>query len=337
MLQVSELTKRYGSTLALDRLSLDVPAGAVFGLLGPNGSGKTTFLKLVMGFIFPESGQIDRGRVRTAQIGYLSEHAFYPTRFAVRDYLNTLGQLGSTPYRREQVPDAGRKGIDRLLAQLGLEEFAGRRLGTLSRGTLQRVGLAQVLLGDPNLILLDEPVLGLDPAAQKFMRDQIVALHLAGKTVVLCSHNLDEVARVCTHVAVLKQGKLVHAGPLPEVLGAQSAHPAGAAANGAPLPFGSGTGAVPYDGPRQAIIITTDSLPADLFPRLAALSPGITVGDDQVTLSDEARAYKAQVLRLLLDAGVDIRRLDEHQERQVSLEEIYLRVTGSTRPPGRDS
>jgi len=308
MLRVSQLTKRYGSTVALDRLSLDVPAGAVFGLLGPNGSGKTTFLRLVMGFIFPESGQIDRGGLSTARIGYLSEHAFYPTRFTARDYLSTLGHLGGTPHRRE---------IDRLLAQLGVEEFAGRRLGALSRGTLQRVGLAQVLLGDPDLILLDEPVLGLDPAAQKFMRDQIGALHLAGKTIFLCSHNLDEVARVCTHVAVLRQGRLVHTGPLPELLGAQ------------PAQLGGASG--------QTITITTDSLPADLSTSLVGLSPGIGVADRQIRLSDEGLACKAQVLRMLLDAGVDIQHLAVHHEQQVSLEEIYLRVTGPTRLPGRDS
>jgi ABC-2 type transport system ATP-binding protein len=313
MLRASDLTKRYGSTLALDRLSLDVPAGAVFGLLGPNGSGKTTFLKLVMGFIFPDAGQIDRGPLSTARIGYLSEQAFYPTRFAVRDYLTALGQLGGTPHSRGDVL----REIDRLLAQLGLEEFAGRRLGALSRGTLQRVGLAQVLLGNPDLILLDEPVLGLDPAAQKFMRDQIVTMHLAGKTIFLCSHNLDEVTRVCTHVAVLKQGKLVHAGPLPEMLSAQS-----------PLSTGA---------PEQQVVIATSSLPADLSPRLVALSPGIAVGDGQVALNGEAIAYKAQVLRLLLDAGVDIQRLDERHEQRVSLEEIYLKVTGSARSLGRGS
>ncbi len=313
MLRASELTKRYGSTLALDRLSLDVPAGTVFGLLGPNGSGKTTFLKLVMGFIFPEAGQIDRGGLGTARIGYLSEHAFYPTRFTVRDYLSVLGHLSGLTGKL-----LGRD-IDRLLGQLGLEEFAGRRLGVLSRGTLQRVGLAQVLLGNPDLIMLDEPVLGLDPAAQKFMRDQIVALHLAGKTVFLSSHNLDEVTRICTHVAVLKQGKLLHAGPLPEMLGAHSLGDRSA---------------------RTEIVITTSPLPADLSARLAALSPGIAVGDGQVMLAPppdqdlgEAQSLKAQVLRLLLDAGVDIQGLDSHHEQPPSLEEIYLRVTGPAQFP----
>ena len=317
MIHASDLTKRYGSTLALDRLSLEVPAGAVFGLLGPNGSGKTTFLKLVMGFIFADAGQIDRGRLATDQIGYLSEHAFYPNRFTIHDYLNVLGRLGGLtgkPLRRD---------TDRLLGQLGLEEFAGRRLGALSRGTLQRVGLAQVLLGNPDLILLDEPVLGLDPAAQKFMRDQIVAMHLSGKTIFLSSHNLDEVTRICTHVAVLKQGKLVHCGPLPEMLGARSD-------DGSPV--------------QAEIVITTGSMPADLPARLAALSSGVTVGDGRVALTItpdrdlETQALKAQVLRLLLDAGVDIQGLDSRHMQTASLEEIYLRVTGPVQvPQGRSS
>jgi ABC-2 type transport system ATP-binding protein len=309
------LTKRYGPTLALDRLSLEVPAGAVFGLLGPNGSGKTTFLRLVMGFTFPDAGQIERGDdptrlsgLRPARIGYLSEHAFYPTRFAVGDYLGTLGRLSGLHGK------VLRREVDRLLGQLGLDEIAGRRLGALSRGMLQRLGLAQALLGDPPLILLDEPVLGLDPAGQKFMRDQIVDLHLAGKTVFLCSHHLDEVTRVCTHVAILKQGHLMRAAPLPEMLGSHS-----------------------------QVTIHTGPLPVDLAPRLATLSPGIVVAEDdltagqgslgaggQVTLIEEALACKEQVLRLLLDAGVDIRQLDSLGSQHAALEEIYLKVTGPT-------
>jgi ABC-2 type transport system ATP-binding protein len=294
MLHADELTKRYGSTLALDRLSLEVPTGAVFGLLGPNGSGKTTFLKLIMGFIFPDGGWIERGGLSPAQIGYLSEHAFYPSRFVARDYLGTLGRLAGL------VGPSLRRETDRLLGQLGLEEVAGRRLGALSRGMLQRVGLAQALLGDPPLVLLDEPVLGLDPAAQKFMRDQIVTLHLAGKTVFLSSHHLDEVTRVCTHVAVLKQGHLLRTAPLPELLRARSAQ----------------------------IVILTGPLPADLPSQLVALSPEIVVADGQVTLPAERADYRAQVLHLLLDAGVEIQRLAE-REQQATLEEVYLEVTGS--------
>lgn len=306
MLRTADLTKYYGATCALDRLSLDVPVGAVFGLLGPNGSGKSTFLKLVMGFIFPDGGRIHRGGLRPAQIGYLSEHAFYPSRFGARDYLLTLGRLSG-------LQGAALKGsVDRLLALLGLESVAGRRLGAMSRGMLQRVGLAQALLGDPPLILLDEPVLGLDPAAQKFMRDQIVALHGAGKTVFFCSHHLDEVTRVCTHVGVLKQGRLLQAGPLADLLGSASS--------------------------ATQVTILTGPLPDGLPQQLTALSADISVaggpadaaglGANRITLAGEARTYKDAVLRLLLDAGVDIQRLDDSREPHTTLEEFYLEVTG---------
>lgn len=292
MLRTAGLGKHYGSTLALDRLSLDVPDGSVFGLLGPNGSGKTTFLKLIMGFIFPDAGQIDRGGLVPGQIGYLSEHAFYPPRMSARAYLHTLGRLSGV---RGGALD---RQVDRLLGQLGLEHVAGRRLGAMSRGMLQRVGLGQALLGNPPLLLLDEPVLGLDPAAQKFMRDQILALHGAGKTIFLSSHHLDEVTRVCTHVAVLKHGRLVQTGPLAELLGS---------------------------GARVTIL--TGALSEALVAQLGEVAPGVLVGEGQVTLLDEARAAKPAVLRLLLDAGVDIRGLEE---RRASLEEVYLKVTGDT-------
>lgn len=289
MIRVTELTKRYGDNLALDRLSLEVPAGAVFGLLGPNGAGKTTFLKLVMGFAFPNAGQIDRRELSPASIGYLAERAFFPPRFAIRDYLITLGRLSGlsgASLRRE---------VCQLLLQFGLDQVSRRRLGTCSRGMLQRVGVAQALLGNPPLILLDEPVLGLDPAAQKFMREQIVALHQAGKTILLCSHHLDEVTRVCTHIAVLNQGRLVRSGPLEQIL--------------APCP---------------QVTIITDPIPVELQRTLAALAPAIQVTERQVILTGQAVAYKATTLRLLLDAQVDIQRLGE---QHATLEEVYLEAT----------
>jgi len=290
MIHVTELTKRYGETLALDRLTLEVPAGAVFGLLGPNGAGKTTFLRLVMGFAFGDAGQIERGGLRSASIGYLPERAFYPPRFSVNDYLTTLGKLSGLKGKALRIA------VQQRLEQVGLHQVAGRRLGACSRGMLQRLGLAQALLGDPPLLLLDEPVLGLDPAAQKFMREQIVALQQAGKTVLLSSHHLDEVTRVCTHVAVLNQGRLVRCGALQDIL-----------------------------APRPQVSIIAGPLPADLAAHLATLAPGTDVTEGQVILSGEAVALKTQVLRLLLDAGVDIRQLDE---RHATLEEVYLEATG---------
>lgn len=290
MIHTTELTKHYGEILALDRLSVEVPPGAVFGLLGPNGAGKTTFLRLVMGFAFADSGQIDRGGISPARIGYLPERAFYPPRFSVRDFLTTLGRLGGLG--GADLRDA----VDRLLQQVKLEEAANRQLGACSRGMLQRLGLAQALLGDPRLLLLDEPVLGLDPAGQKFMREQILALHRAGKTVLLSSHHLDEVSRVCTHVAVISHGKLVRSGPLETIL-----------------------------APHPQVTITTSPLPAGVLARLATLAPGIAPADRQIILADEGISHKAEVLRILLDAGVDVCHLDE---RHTTLEEAYLEATG---------
>jgi ABC-2 type transport system ATP-binding protein len=290
MIRAHEVTKSYGSTLALDGLSLEVPAGSVFGLLGPNGAGKTTFLRLAMGFVFPDAGRIDRKGLSPANIGYLPERAFYPPRFAIGQYLNTLGRLAGLNGRGLS------QGVGHLLQQLHLHDTAGKRLGACSRGMLQRVGLAQALLGDPPLLLLDEPAQGLDPAGQKFMRDQILALSSAGKTVLLASHHLDQVARVCTHVGVLYQGRLVRSGPLETIL-----------------------------APRPRVSIGVGPMPADLIATLASLAPGIAATDQLVTLDAEAVSHKAEVLRLLLNAGIDIRHMSE---QYATLEDVYLEATG---------
>jgi ABC-2 type transport system ATP-binding protein len=291
MIRVQALTKRYDSILALDHLSLEVPDGAVFGLLGPNGAGKTTFLRLVMGFVFPDTGQIDRGGLTPSSIGYLPEQVYYPPRFAVGDYLTTVGRLAGL--RGKVLQEA----MERLLWQVGLHELSARRLGACSRGMLQRLGLAQALLGEPPLLLLDEPAQGLDPAGQKFMRDQIVALHQAGKTVLLSSHHLDEVTRVCTHVAVIHQGRLVRSGPLETIL-----------------------------APRARVTILTGPMPLDLPAELASLAPNVAVVEGRIMLTGEAVSRKAEVLRLLLDAGVDVQKLDE---QHATLEEVYLEATGA--------
>jgi ABC-2 type transport system ATP-binding protein len=289
MLRAKSLTKHYKSTPALEQLSLEIPEGTVFGILGPNGAGKTTFLRLVMGFVFPTGGTIDRGGMCPADIGYLPERAFYPLRFTIRDYLNTLAQLvgmaGSV--RQDQVA--------RLLRQVGLFQVADQQLGACSRGMLQRLGLAQSLLGNPDLLVLDEPALGLDPAGQVFMRRQISALHQLGKTVLLSSHHLDEVTRVCTHVAVLSRGKLVRTGPLASML-----------------------------APHPSVVIETGPLPSETASRLRERIIGITITEQKIVLNGDAVIHKTKVLRQLLDEGVDIRRLSE---AHVTLEEVFMEAT----------
>jgi ABC-2 type transport system ATP-binding protein len=291
MIRIEQVTKRYRSTLALNQLSLTVPPGSILGLLGPNGAGKSTFMRIIMRFVFPDSGRVDWGDLIPADIGYLSERALYPPRFGLRHYLTLQGQLAGLQGRTL------RRAIDDLIEQVGLQNVADRKLGACSRGMLQRLGLAQALLGDPPLLLLDEPVLGLDPAGQKFMRNQIVDLRQRGKTVVLASHHLDEVTRVCTHVAVLKEGSMVHSGALESIL-----------------------------APRSQITIHTGPLPESLAVQLAGRAPDIVLSEGGLTLTGTALSDKAQVLRMLLDADVDIRKLEEQHS---TLEEVFLEATGA--------
>ena len=290
MIRAIALSKRYGSVRALDRLDLEVPIGSITALLGPNGAGKTTVLRLVMGFLHPDEGQIDRGGLPPARIGYAPERAFFPTLVRVGDYLAMVGRLAGLSQA------VLRHDVEQILDWLQLTGVAGRRLGACSRGMLQRVGLAQALLGDPPLLLLDEPVAGMDPAGQKLIRDQIIALQRAGKTVLLASHNLGEVTRICTHVAVLKSGQLVRFGPMDSIL------------------------------PRPArTVIRTSYLSSELQSYLRALDPGIVTTDEEITVLGDAASCKAQVLRVLLQAGVDVRKLEE---QSATLEEVYLEVTG---------
>ncbi len=286
MIHLTGVTKRYGKTLALDALTLGVPQGAIFGLLGPNGSGKSTLINLLMGFIFPDTGQIDRGEWLPARIGYVPERPFFPPRCPADEYLTIAGalsNLGGTA-----LHDA----VATRLHQVGLSDAARWRTNALSKGMLQRLALAQALLSNPSFLILDEPMNGLDPSGQKDVRALIKSLHDEGKTVLFSTHRLDDVADVCTHIGVLNRGRLMRAGALAGVL---------------PL--------------RAQVTITVDRLSAEMRNALAALHPDIACDDNVVTLNAEAVAHKADVLRRLLEAGADIRQL---AHARASLEEIYL-------------
>ena len=291
MISVNSVSKRFNATPALDQVSFEIPNGSVFGLLGPNGAGKTTLLRLIMGFLLPDSGSVHLGELHSAQIGYLPERAFYPGRFTVGSYLRTMGQLAGLNGSRLRTQ------TDQLLQQVDLHSARKQRLGACSRGMLQRIGLAQALLADPPIVLLDEPARALDPAGQRFMRQQIALLHQAGTTVVLSSHHLDEVARICTHVAVLSKGRLVRLGPLDSML-----------------------------APISQVIINVGPMPADLPAEIASLAPSAGVTDRQIILSGDSTRFKPEVLRTLLDRGVDIQQL---KEQHATLEEVYLEATGT--------
>jgi len=218
--EASALTRRFGRHLALDALSLSIPPGETFALLGANGAGKTTFIRLVIGYLVPSAGRVtvdghspdvDAQAVH-ARVGYVAETSrLYPdlrVRSSLRFAARIHGLSGA-------AADAA---VDRALARFGLGGVAHRLIGNLSKGFQQRVSLAQGILHDPPLVVADEPTSGLDPLQQAEVRE--VFRDLAGRcTVLLCTHDLGEARALATRVGVLRQGRLVALGAPADVLG----------------------------------------------------------------------------------------------------------------------
>jgi ABC-2 type transport system ATP-binding protein len=206
MIEVRDLTKRYGSTLAVDALSFNLRPGMVTGFLGPNGSGKSTTMRLILGLDSADAGQARIGgrpyrdlRWPLHEAGALLEaRAFHPGRSA-RAHLAALAASNGI----------GRRRVDEVLDLVGLASAAGKRAGTLSLGMAQRLGIAAALLGDPPVLLLDEPVNGLDPAGIHWIRDLLKSLAAQGRTVFVSSHLISEIALMAEHLVVIGQGRLL--------------------------------------------------------------------------------------------------------------------------------
>ncbi len=224
VISVQGLTKRYGGPrsrdkVALQDLTLDVPAGEIFGFLGPNGAGKTTTIKLLLGLIAPTAGTgtvlgCPLGSVEARRrLGFLPESPYFYEYLRGPELLAYYGRLcglGRAESRRR---------AEALLRQVGLWESRHLHVRKYSRGMLQRLGLAQALINDPDLVILDEPAGGLDPIGRREMRDALLQLRDQGKTVFLSSHILAEVETVCDRVAILHRGRLVATGRIGELLG----------------------------------------------------------------------------------------------------------------------
>lgn len=213
VLTLQHISKRYGSVQALSDVSFTVPEGSVFGVLGPNGSGKTTLLGIVMDVLKADSGNFrlfDRSPTakERQQIGTLLETPnFY-------HYLSGYKNLEISA----SIKKRGKDDINRVLEVTGLSHRKDYAFKTYSLGMKQRLALAGVLLGDPDVLILDEPTNGLDPAGIAEVRALIRQLSASGKTIILASHLLDEVEKVCTHVAILQTGKLLVSGAVNEVI-----------------------------------------------------------------------------------------------------------------------
>ena len=217
VIETHGLSKRYGPVNAVDDLSLRVPRGQVFGLLGPNGSGKTTTIAMLLGLVRPTSGTmrlfgLDAGGGPPDllwRVGAIMETpAFYP-------YLSGRANL---QYFQGITQHSSAQEVDRLLELVGLSDHGDKRFSIYSLGMKHRLGIAYALLGDPELLLLDEPTNGLDPAGMVEVRALIRELGTGGRTILLCSHLLNEVEQVCDSVAILSHGRLIKQGSVGELL-----------------------------------------------------------------------------------------------------------------------
>jgi ABC-2 type transport system ATP-binding protein len=217
VLSCTALTKRYGELAAVDGVTFSLSVGTVTGFLGPNGAGKTTTLRLLLGLAEPTAGEalVFGRRYRELdqplrQVGAVLESSdFHPSRSG-RDHLRTLALAAGLPLSR----------IEEVLQLVELSDAAGRRVRTYSLGMRQRLGLAAALLGDPKLLILDEPANGLDPAGVHWLRTFLRQLALEGRTVLVSSHLLAEVAQTVDHVLIINRGRLLAGGRLDELTGA---------------------------------------------------------------------------------------------------------------------
>ncbi len=307
MIEVSHLSKNYGSRPAVKDLSFTVGDGQIFGLLGPNGAGKSTIMNILTGYIAPTSGEVkvagfslpEQAQQAKACVGYLPEQPPLYSEMTVQEYLDFASELKGVrrAERKEQVRRAARR--------TGLEEVLPRLIRSLSKGYRQRVGIAQALLGSPKLIILDEPTVGLDPAQVIEIRKLIRELGKA-HTVILSSHILSEVQAVCNQVLILAKGRLVAVGA-PDELGEK-------------LSSGSCLKATVL-GDGQTVLKAVGSIPGIRKVELEGESDG------QVTFTAESTDdtdRRAEVSRVLSQAGCTVLALSVESK---TLEDVFLALT----------
>lgn len=295
-----QLTKVYRPWLrgrpvvAVDSLTLAVERGIIFGFLGANGAGKTTTIKLLLRLAFPTSGSfwvlqpgLNPGAAR-ARIGYLPENPTFYDHLTPEELLALYGELFAIP--KPQL----RRRIDELLSMVGLQRWRRVQLRQFSKGMLQRVGVAQALLNDPDLLFLDEPTSGLDPVGRREMRDLLLQLRAVGKTVLLNSHLLSEVEMVCDRVAFLRRGKLVREGTLDQLL------------------------------QRQGTEVVATGLPPDFAPPVPNGYRAAREGDRLTVLLPDHDLVRP-VVQSIFAAGGNLVAVTPKRE---SLEELFMRIEG---------
>jgi ABC-2 type transport system ATP-binding protein len=301
IIRTTGLTRDFASTRALDRLTFEVPQGIIFGFLGPNGSGKTTTIRILLGLLEPTDGQAevmgfntrsDAHRIR-AQSGALLEHHGLYERLSAQDNLEFYGRIAGMPAAKRHSR------IQEVLELFGLWERRKDASGSWSRGMKQKLAVARAMLHHPQIIFLDEPTAGMDPVAAAGFRDELVRIVAReGVTVFLTTHNLNEAEKICSRVAVIRQGKLLAFGPPAELRAQRGGRTTEIAGRG----------------------LTADVLAA-MRTRPEVRRASLDGGKLGVELAEGAEI--ASLIPLLIAAGVQI---EEIVKGKASLEDVFLKL-----------
>jgi ABC-2 type transport system ATP-binding protein len=311
VIETHGLRKQFGAKTAVEDLSLAVRRGEVFGFLGPNGAGKTTAIKMLLALVAPTAGS---GRVLGAPLGHRGTRArlgFLPEHFRFQDWLTGRELLHLHARLLGLTATDGRTRADTLLARVDLLDAADRMIRTYSKGMMQRVGLAQALLGDPEIVFLDEPTSGLDPLGRLLVRDVIRELRDRGTTVFLNSHLLGEVEATCSRVVFVKEGRVVHDMNVGETEGGLEIEIRSGTLTGEARTAIERIGRVLDDGASSPVE------PGDSRARLRLSVPA----DDRIP----------EIARTLVERGIPIY---EIRVKRKSLETWFLDVMGEGQRPG---
>jgi ABC-2 type transport system ATP-binding protein len=285
--------------VAVRQLSLTVPRGSIFGFLGPNGAGKSTSIKMLLGLVRPTSGEgnvlgAPAGDVPTRRkIGYLPEHFQFYKWLTPAELLRLHGELCgmSSAQMKKKIPE--------MLDLVALTPHRDKRVGEFSKGMMQRIGLAQALIHEPELIFLDEPTSGLDPMGRKLVRDIIRAQRDRGATVVLNSHLLGEVEVTCDNVSFLKDGEIVAIQDI-KTLGAEEVR----------------------------VTVNARNLSDDAVARLSTICTSVQVEAEHITLTAKSSAALPEIYRFLAASGADVY---SFVPEKLSLEDMFVRIMGEDR------
>lgn len=301
MIETEQLTKKYGDLVAVQNLSFKVEEGQIWGLLGPNAAGKTTTMRILTGYLPASAGRasvagfdvFEQSEAVKQSIGYLPETVPLYPEMTVESYLGFVAEIKKVPAGRKKAA------VDRAVQVAGLQSVRKRLIRNISRGYKQRTGIAQALIHNPKVVILDEPTIGLDPAQIKEIRDLIKSLK-GEHTVMLSTHILAEVKEVCDGVVIINEGKLMASGSLEELARSFSQ------TDGVYLKLNR-----------------TDGEVLKLFRQLPGLREASVVGPEVRLEWPWGQDLRTQVLRLCLDNKLEIK---EMRSLAMNIEELYLRI-----------